>query len=485
MANGINDILSVYRQSLASERQAKLSEMQIALQGLQFEAQQKFREEGRAREDALTALEFGRTSAIEAITNDAQMVYSRIASHPAILEADYDEDSGALKKTTKIIKRLVKDGFSSSDATQMVSIANTYGMSSKNPNLASSAQEMAVQFGTRVARDFDIWKRSGYAKSTKDNQVKSPLITAMQKSGMMYGGADTLQIDQSADVFMGVAEGSQIIENIKKERTEMGSGDYNIDSPINMGEIRAQEGGGTTDTGAIDFNDLVNQAGVSLGLSTPDADDPIRVNIQDTVKAELETGLVEGGALESLTGGSIQDTGANQGLVVNGVAIGKTDDASIMQSIDFLPDEEKDKIQLELDSLNELIANKASQVDSLYSERDNIISDYRVMEQQYDVANKRYNYLRKASGDKDAIAKAKVERDKSRARISGVAGSGSKKDINAVMEFEQSAGGKQRGSFSQAGDARHGWKDTVTNDIINLSKEIEELSKQKAQYGNF
>ena len=33
MANGINDILSVYRQSLASERQARLSEMQIALQG--------------------------------------------------------------------------------------------------------------------------------------------------------------------------------------------------------------------------------------------------------------------------------------------------------------------------------------------------------------------------------------------------------------------------------------------------------------------
>ncbi len=53
------------------------------------------------------------------------------------------------------------------------------------------------------------------------------------------------------------------------------------------------------------------------------------------------------------------------------------------------------------------------------------------------------------------------------------------------MEFEQSAGGKQQGSFSQAGDARHGWKGTITNDIINLSREIEELSKQKAQYGNF
>ena len=35
MANGINDILSVYRQSVASERQTRVAEMQMALQSLQ------------------------------------------------------------------------------------------------------------------------------------------------------------------------------------------------------------------------------------------------------------------------------------------------------------------------------------------------------------------------------------------------------------------------------------------------------------------
>ena len=53
------------------------------------------------------------------------------------------------------------------------------------------------------------------------------------------------------------------------------------------------------------------------------------------------------------------------------------------------------------------------------------------------------------------------------------------------MEFEQSGGGKQRGSYAQAGDARYGWKDTITNDIIDLSREIEDLAKQKRQFGNY
>ena len=44
MANGLSDILSVYRQSLASERQSRQSEMQKALQAMQFETAHQFRE---------------------------------------------------------------------------------------------------------------------------------------------------------------------------------------------------------------------------------------------------------------------------------------------------------------------------------------------------------------------------------------------------------------------------------------------------------
>jgi len=474
MANGINDILSVYRQSLASERQARLSEMQIALQGLQFEAQQKFREEGRAREDALGALQFAQTSALEAITNDAQMVYSRIASNPHIVGADYDEDSGALKGTNKIIKKLVKDGFTESDATQMVSIANTYGMAGKNPALASSAQEMAVQFGTRVARDYDIWKRSGFAKSTKQNQVKSPLISAMEKSGMMYSGTDNLQREQSADVFMGVAQGSQLMENIKNERAQMGTGDYTIDSPITMEEISAQVGAGTTDTdtGAIDFNALADEAGVSLGLAPPaDAtDDALQVNIQDTVKAEIESGEAAGGTLQSLVG---QSWGVDY-----------VGDEKIMESIDFLADDDKAKIQADLDRINDAIATKSAKVDSLYGERDEIISEYRVMEQQAQTAEDKYNYLFKTSNDREAVKKAARESVQAKKRLSAY-GNPNDKDRAVAMEFFQSEGGKQRGAGGRTRLAGSPYQNTITNEIMSLSKEIEDLAKQKRQYGNF
>ena len=472
MANGINDILSVYRQSLASERQARLSEMQIALQGLQFEAQQKFREEGRAREDALGALQFAQTSALEAITNDAQMVYSRIASNPHIVGADYDEDSGALKGTNKIIKKLVKDGFSESDATQMVSIANTYGMAGKNPALASSAQEMAVQFGTRVARDYNIWKESGFAKSTKQNQVKSPLISAMEKSGMMYSGMDDLQREQSADVFMGVAEGSQVMANIKKERTQMGTGDYTIDSPISMEEISAQVGAETTDTGAIDFSALADEAGVTLGLAPPaDAtDDSLQINIQDNVRAEIESGDTSGGTLQSLVG---------QRWDVDYVG-----DEKIMESIDFLADDDKAKIQSDLDRINDAIATKSSKVDSLYDERDEIISEYRLMEQQAKTAEDKYNYLFKTSNDRNAVKQAAQESVKAKKRLSAY-GNPNDKDRAVAMEFFQSDGGKQRGAGGRTRLAGSPYQNTITNEIMSLSKEIEDLAKQKRQYGNF
>ena len=55
MANGLSDILGTYRQSLASERQSRQAEAQIALQAMQFESAQRFREEGRQREDVMNA----------------------------------------------------------------------------------------------------------------------------------------------------------------------------------------------------------------------------------------------------------------------------------------------------------------------------------------------------------------------------------------------------------------------------------------------
>ena len=74
----INDILSVYRQSLASERQARTAEAQMALQALQFETQQGFRERGRQREDSILALNEAKSGATASIMNDASSIGFRL-----------------------------------------------------------------------------------------------------------------------------------------------------------------------------------------------------------------------------------------------------------------------------------------------------------------------------------------------------------------------------------------------------------------------
>ena len=96
MANGLSDILSAYRQGLASERQARQAEMSMALQAMQFESQQRFREEGRQREDIMSALDYAKKSTTEAIGQDASQIYTKISSLRPIVEAGMDAEPGAL-----------------------------------------------------------------------------------------------------------------------------------------------------------------------------------------------------------------------------------------------------------------------------------------------------------------------------------------------------------------------------------------------------
>ena len=225
MANGLSDILSAYRQGLASERQARQAEMSMALQAMQFEAQQRFRQESRQREDIMGALDYAKQSTTEAIGQDASQIYTKISSLSPIVGADIDQETGALLKTDKIINALSKPinkkgqyGFTPAQATEIVNIANTYSMASKNPLLAQSAQDLAVSFGRKVARDYDIYESTGFTQSSK-------FIKSLEKSGLLYKGPDPMQRDITADVFLGVSDAVTALDNIDKERMEIAKGD--------------------------------------------------------------------------------------------------------------------------------------------------------------------------------------------------------------------------------------------------------------------
>jgi hypothetical protein len=214
----INDILSVYRQSLQSERQTRLAELQLSMQALQFEAAQQFREQGRQREDALSTLQYATTATQNAMSVDASNIYGKIYNmtdtkgNLVILR----NDEGKLKKPSKSLKNLLNMGFSEQDATDIYNVAQMYQTSQNNPKsdaMARSAELAAVGLGRRLKRDYDEYKRGGYS-----DQAKSPFLTAMENSNVLFRGEDSFRKDLSVDAFIGAAEAVDAMSNIERER---------------------------------------------------------------------------------------------------------------------------------------------------------------------------------------------------------------------------------------------------------------------------
>jgi len=447
----LSEILSVYRQGLATERQSRLAEQQLALSALQFESQQQFRDEGRQREDIMGALQFAQESTKEALGQDTSQIYSKVLGLQPIAEAEYDETSGAMKQTNKVLRKLTKLGYTEQDAVALTNIANTYGMASKNPALAQSAQSMASDFGKRVSRDYNVWKESGFSPNRKGYQPKSPLMKAMESSGLMYKGGDQLQRDLSIDSFIGVGDALTALDNIEQERLDIGKGDYTIDSQISVGENFQS---GIADT---DFESLVGEAGVNLGM-TGTEEGGVGVNIQDEILAGVEMGEIE----------------QSQYGVTPIVS-----DEDIMGKLDFLPQTDQENIEAQLSDLNEQISNKMVSLDTLYTERDDRVSGFNLMEQQYDKMEARKQYFFQLEGRKgknylDAANESlKIERN-----------------MNSSVEAREArvATGYRSGTMG-SGNLNQGmlgenpeYENTYSKDIIKLSQEIEDLNRKKLNY---
>ena len=101
----VSELLSVYRESLASERQSRYAEMQLALTALQFEAEKSFREEGRQRENALFALAEAKKTTSEAKALDSITVYQKLLSIEQV--SDYLDDDLKITKPEKVVNKLV------------------------------------------------------------------------------------------------------------------------------------------------------------------------------------------------------------------------------------------------------------------------------------------------------------------------------------------------------------------------------------------
>ena len=428
MANGLSDILSAYRQGLASERQVRQSEMSMALQAIQFEAQQRFREEGRQREDVMGALDYAKQSTTQAMGQDASQIYSKISSLAPIIGADTDPDTGGLLNTDKIINALTKTkakrgkvayGFTPAQATEIVNIANTYSMAAKNPLLAQSAQDLAVTFGRKVSRDYDIYQSTGFTQSSK-------FIKSLERSGMLYKGADPLQREMSADVFLGVSDAVTALDNIDKERMEIASGDYKVDTPITVSGV-AQD----TDVSGIDFDALASQAGVSLGLVGEESGPDLNVNL---------------GAMDDTT------------------------DEEILARLDFLEEGDVSKIETKLLDLSSQISKKKESLSSKIDARDALISQVDDAKQKNQRLIKKIKYFNKV-GDKTKVRQLMKESRKLQYDIS----SG-----KAAMESEAYNLSKINPNALTIGGYH---PDSISAQIASLSQEIGQLNKQRVKLG--
>ena len=276
-------------------------------------------------------------------------------------------------------------------------------------------------------------------------------MKAMESSGLMYKGGDQLQRDLSIDSFIGVGDALTALDNIEQERLDIGKGDYTIDSQISVGENFQS---GIADT---DFESLVGEAGVNLGM-TGTEEGGVGVNIQDEISAAVEMGEIEQGQY--------------------GVTPIVSDE-DIMGKLDFLPQTDQENIEAQLSDLNEQISNKMVSLDTLYTERDDRVSGFNLMEQEYDKMEARKQYFFQLEGRKgknylDAANESlKLERN-----------------INSSVEAREArvATGYRSGTMG-SGNLNQGmlgenpeYENTYSKDIIKLSQEIEDLNRKKLNY---
>jgi len=442
MANGLSDILSVYRQGLASERQSRQSEMQFALQAMQFESAQRFREEGRQREDIMGVLDYTKKSAEQAKSLDAGEIYSRISSLEPIMSANTDAETMSITNSDRIIKTLSKPlnkrgkyGFSIDQATQIVTIANLHQMAGKNANLVSTAQEATETFAKQVARDYEQYPNSG-------------LMKAMEKSGLIYKGLDPLQKELSADTYLGVRDALIALQNIDKEQTEIAAGDYKVDTPITIGDVSE------SDVGQMDWKQLAVPIARELTELSP-------------TQVDLQT-----------------------------IDLGATDD-DIIKSLDFLDPSKTAEVRSELESINKNISNKRAKLDILAVERDSLIADYEKWNEEFNWQKKQEKAAMRA-GD----AQSEQKHSKEAERLSKLIGArkGETTTSEASKEFliqeniESFPAGYTRKAFEEPGaigkafgkffdvPSKEWAEETKGVQILQLSNDIKKLVAQRESF---
>ena len=268
----ISNLLRVYSETLANQRQQRFAEMQLSLQALQFEADKEFREEqlalnrlsietdvkqkqeAKSRENAIFALSDARRINDEAGQLDAVSIYQKLLTIPEINKKLNDDMT--LKKPEKVVTNLMTQyGYDADNATRIVNIVSSYANEATRP----AGQRMARNLSQNISKEYSKWEGSKWNK-----KFKSGLMGALEKSQIMYsrqvdGVVNTDRRTLSIDPFLGLYESDLLKQNINTEVAEIGMGDYGITRDILPTEMGAEPVSGPVDLVAIDFADSLEE----------------------------------------------------------------------------------------------------------------------------------------------------------------------------------------------------------------------------------
>ena len=454
----INDILSVYRQSLASERQTRLAEMQLSLSALQFEAQQQFKVEGRRREDVILALEDATGAATDALSSDASLIANKLSSLTEILEADRFEDTGGFKDPEKLITKLSDDKgkyrFPKSDARSIVSVVEYQNLARMNPELAEAAKNEAVSFGIRVAGDFEAYQRSGF---DKEALKRMKFLTAMDKSNVLYlGGRDKFpdpsKIDLSVDPFVGVSQATQALQNIQIEKREFGDQDYSIDRPITTAGLTQQE------QGAIDFDALLDEASVSGEINVGRG--PAQDALSSLYAEGAETGAI--GPINLAAPVDVSD--------INLGRIDETTNEEVLATLGFLESEDISKVASQLTSISGQITKKKETLAGKMEKRNEMITEVEVAQSKIEDLSKKIRYHHN-QGNTAKVRKLMKDQKK----LQSVVNTGkSGRELAAFNLAKINPNALISAGYHQ---------DSVTREILSLSQDIAKLNRQRVSLG--
>ena len=259
----MSDVLSVIRDVVSTERQTRLGEMQIALGALQYESERQFRQEGRQREDAMTAIEAARSASLESMSRDAGSIYARTRSL-AFIERD---DGGKIEKFKSGRKGVNLGGMTEAEAVNIYNMVSLY--ESDNPKQQQMGEEMAFTLGRKVSKQYDYWRGA-----ERDPKSQTSLLKGLTNLGALYGGVksngdiiyDDVEESLSYDSFRGISQALDALSNIESEVSEIGTGEYGIQRDIYAPRVDISYDIPSGQSGDLDFEAVTNMVGEDISF---------------------------------------------------------------------------------------------------------------------------------------------------------------------------------------------------------------------------